>query len=286
VRSRLAAVGQQGCIASPQPSHRPAVHAPSPAPQDIPAPRHIPRRQQPPALHASPAQQGWPCPPQATHTLEALQAALALQDRPPQQGSPMSPQATHLASPAIIMGGGAQTVSGAAQLSLGRTPAQQAFPSDPQFAHRPPGPQAPPGVAHGSPAATQRLFEQQPPARHCWPGQQAMPVAPQGVHTPSGGIMVASQALPVSQYPPAQQICPGPPQDWQTPTPAPVHTVFEAVHVRAAQHSCGMAPCCPPHPPHEPPRQVASGRHAVPAATHRPAMQQPLSRQRLPLQHT
>lgn len=197
VRSRLAAVGQQGCIASPHPAHRPAVQLPIPAPHDIPAPRHIPRRQQPPPLQASPAQQGWPWPPHATHIPAALQAALALHERPPQQGWPISPQATQR-SPVIPMGGGAQTVSGPAQLSPWRTPAQHPLPTEPQLAHSP-APHTPPGATHVSPGLTQRLFEQQPPPRHCCPGQHAVPATPHGVHTPSGAIMVASHALPGSQ---------------------------------------------------------------------------------------
>lgn len=166
VRSRLAAVGQQGCMSSPQPAQRPVMQAPRPMPHDMPADRHIPRRQQPPPAQLSPAQQGWPLPPQAWQTPMALHTALALHERPAQQGSPISPQPTQRLSPVAGGTGGAHTVSGAAQLSPALTPAQHGRSRVPHPAHNPPA-QAPPGAMHIPPEATQRLFEQQPPPMHC-----------------------------------------------------------------------------------------------------------------------
>jgi hypothetical protein len=149
VRFRLAAVGQQGWPGSPHKLQRPPEQVPRLVPHSMPAAVQLPPRQQPPPAQRSPAQQGWPWPPQ-TWQLPALpHTPPVLHVLPAQQLSPISPHETQPWGP--------HTVSGAEQARPGSTPLQQRLPSLPQFAHRPFA-HAPPVVPHIMPFPMHRLL--------------------------------------------------------------------------------------------------------------------------------
>lgn len=145
VRVALAAVGQHGCPAAPQPLQAPIEHVPSVAPQLFVAPAHIPARQHPPPSQRSPPQQGWSAPPHATHTFP--RHTPDWQTEPGQQGSVTSPHDTH---PVCV-----HSESAVAHDFPGSWPPQQRLPTEPH-SEQSPSVQVPPVVPHAPGLPTHR----------------------------------------------------------------------------------------------------------------------------------
>jgi hypothetical protein len=204
---------QQGWPAPPQLPHAPFWQTPRLVPQELPLLMQLPPTQQPPALHALPAQQTSPPPPHAAQvpTPAPLQTELvSVQTRPVQQGAPTEPQVwqrpprhctpapMHVrlaqqgwpARPQATQVPLTQAVSGSLQPT---PPGQQAVPLVPHAMHAP-ATQVPPVQA--VPAAMQVPFWQQPPEAQVLPAQQAPPAPPQprsGITIDwSGGVIVRS----------------------------------------------------------------------------------------------
>ena len=213
----------------PQVAHLPAVHMPPlPGPcsgQVSPAAMHsvslpVPR-QQPPALHARLAQQGWLGPPQASHS-PPLQARPAPQVLPLQQGPPATPQVWHdpplQVSPAPVQIWPVQQ----AWLSAWPQPAQT------PLVHMPPLPA--PTAPHIDPVATQRGVKvdpaaQQPPALQVVRLQHGSPGPPHDKASTGAvvsiGVSVGTGTSAGASDPPSVWSPPAPPAPATGPPPVP-----------------------------------------------------------------
>src|SRR6185312_10089241 len=185
----------------PLPQSAPLQHA-SPGPPQV---TQVPSPQaRPDALHASPAQQGWPAPPHTEQTglsPPPLQATpSAVQVRPEQQGWPAAPQATQVVAEQVTP----LPVQVVRPLPPALGSVQHIWLDAPQVPQLP-SLQVPPMLGHAEPDATQVRSTQQPPLEQPLPGQQGWPGPPHCAHNP------LLQALPSAQSPPAQQVCPGAP---------------------------------------------------------------------------
>jgi hypothetical protein len=186
------------------------------------------------SLQTSPAQHGWPGPPQAVHVSPIPHTVpAAVHSRFVQQGSPaFVPHDVQVGVAPPV-----HTVLGAVQTFM-RVPqhASVAAPHVPQA----PAAHVPPIPGQFDWAAMQRLFTQHPPPAHELPAQQAEPAAPHGAQVPSPCPVHTS---PDGHSRPGQQ----------TPPAAPHATHIPVTHVLPVAHAiptpAQQAPPICPHPP-------------------------------------
>lgn len=169
-------------------------------------------------VHAPPAQQGWPAPPQSAQSPAPVQVVPAwVQEFPLQHMFPAVPHVAQVPPAQVV------------PVSVQLLPLQQALPVVPQVVLQAPAVQVPAMPGHMSPALVQSVFTQQPPAPQEFPAQQVSPWPPHFWQTLFRHWVPASLQVPTFPAP-GQQPRPAVPQGEQVPPRqvllAPRHTLF------------------------------------------------------------